>query len=257
MKSFAPTVFLLLFACANPNSVTPITDTQLYAVPQPTTAPVVTTQTGAALAPPVIDSATRTMKMHLSMATSYPCSLGPTFERDSSVKYVLDHIEEAHPLLLDMLRNREVRAYDRAFRILVIAGKPESVPVIGELLLSTEVWETTKTSAGQYLGLHPAPEAFEILLGALTTTETKTLFGATLGLIERKDKAACLPLRKQMTRTDDSQRYYVIQAAGALGCLTKQQLTDISVKDQSDDIRQKTKELLQTNQGSADDDRED
>jgi hypothetical protein len=258
MKSLSLTLSFLLFACANPNSVTPITDTQLYAVPLLVTAPSAVKQTGAALVAPAIGL---TMQENLSMATTYPCSLSPnfgsSFEDDPSVKYVLDHIEEAHPLLLEMLRRREVNDFDRAFRLLVIAGKPESVPVMKELLLSSESWDDLNDSAGQYLGLHPAPEAFEVLLGALTTTETKTLFGVTLGLRERKDKAACLPLRKEMTRTDDSQRYYVIQAAGELGCLTKQQLTDISGKDPSRDIRQKTKELLTTNQGSADDDRED
>jgi hypothetical protein len=261
MKSFSPTIFLLLVACANPSNVTPITDIQLYAVLTPTTAPIVATQTGAALAPPSIDPATRTMQANLSIATTYPCSLSPSFgisfENDPFVKYVLDHIDEAHPLLLDMLRKYQINDFDRAFRILAIAGKPESIPLMKKLLLSNKSWDLVKSNAGKYLGLHPAPEAFEILLSALTTTDTNTLVGATLGLIERKDTAACPPLRKQMTRTDDSQRYDVIQAASALGCLTTQDLTDISVKDQSSEVRYKTKELLKTNQGSADDDRED
>jgi hypothetical protein len=240
MKSLLSSLFFLLVACANPN-LTTTTDLQLSAVPQPLSEP---TSQGAALAP----QSDATMMANLDIATSYPCSLGPTFESDSSVAYVLKHIDEAHPLLLEMLRKREVHAYDRAFRILVIAGKPESVPVMEALLLDPDSFETTKASAGQYLGLHPAKEAFGVLLKALDSQDTRIVFGATLGLIEHKDKAACEPLRKELTRGDDSQQYYVIQAAGELGCLSKEELTTLSQKDQSNDIRGKAKELLQKQQ---------
>ena len=246
MKSIYP--LLLLAACANPNTILFDSDLQLSAVSQPATlsaSPLSQQSPGAGLS--VYGNVSEELLSELRMASHPPCSKGPPFERDPAVKYVIDHIDEAHPVLLEMLRNGDF-TYDRAFRILVIAGKEESVPVMEEILLSD--FELKSPTAGQYLGLHPSKEALAVLLQALSSTKAHTFFGATLGLIERKDKVACAPLRKELTRKDDSQRYYVIQAAGQLGCLTTQELTEISRQDQSDDIRQKAAELLTTHKGS-------
>ena len=68
--------------------------------------------------------------------------------------------------------------------------------------------------------------------------------------MKRKDKAACAPLRNELNREDELPRYYAIQAAGDLGCLTKKELTDISRQDKSPDIRNKAKELVKTNKGT-------
>ena len=77
----------------------------------------------------------------------------------------------------------------------------------------------------------------------LLSDQTHTVFGATLGFIERKDKAACEPLRDQLNRKDDSQRYYVIQAAGELECLSVDELKKIAKKDPSKDIRDKASKM--------------
>ena len=247
MKELVAALVFLLVACANPAMLPAITDdARLSAVPQPISESSPPSQ-GALMAALVPD---QKLLEAIDNAIVYPCGEQVRFENDPLIRYLFDHIEEAHPLLIEALRDGEVRDYARVFRILALAGRPESVPVMEEFLVSTESLDSTKSSAGQYVGLHPSPEALAVLLRALNTTNTKTFFGATLGLMERKDKAACEPLRKELTRKDDSQRYYAIQAAGDLGCLTKKELTEISRQDKSPDIRNKAKELIKTNKGT-------
>jgi hypothetical protein len=230
----------ILFACAAPQKNMEVTEIPLAPVP-PTSES--SAQPGAALAAMGTNPPKERLLSELRMAVSYPCSLGPGFENDPSVEFVIEHMDEAHPLLLKMIEQDEVHGdIARAFRLLVIAGREESLPVMEKVLLSND--ELDSADAGIYLGLHPSPKAFDLLLQGLSSQEKHTLFGATLGLMERKDKAACAPLRNEMTREDDSQRYYVIQAAGELGCLTRDELKVISKKDTSSDIRDKVKQLL-------------
>jgi hypothetical protein len=234
-------LFLLVVSCAVPKQDLEEPSVQLSPVESASSAPSEPAQPGAGLAPAKADPAMERLLSELHMAASYPCSRGPRFENDSSVKFVLDNIDEAHPILLKMIEENKVGAIDRAFRILVIAGKEESLPTMEKILLSND--ELDAPSAGNYLGIHPSANALPILLKALSSTQTHTLFGATLGLMGKKDLAACEPLRGQMNRKDDSQRYYVIQAAGELGCFSSDELKAIAKKDPSGDIRDKAKQL--------------
>ena len=155
MKELAALVFLLV-ACANPTMLPTLTDAHLSAVPQPTTESASSPTQGASIAPSVVD---QKLLEAIANAIVYPCGEQVRFESDPLIHYLFDHMEEAHPLLLKALRDGEVSDYGRVFRILALAGKPESVPVMEGFLLSTESPDSTKSKAGQYLvcTLHPKP----------------------------------------------------------------------------------------------------
>jgi HEAT repeat protein len=64
------------------------------------------------------------------------------------------------------------------------------------------------------------------------------------GLAARGDKAACTDLAAAMEHIDPRARYHAVQAAGRLGCLSRQQLEAIARDDRSEDIRVLAAEFL-------------
>src|SRR5206468_11993254 len=105
--------------------------------------------------------------------------------------------------------------------------------------------EGTAWAAGQALALHPQRAAEEALERALASPEAETAMVAADALGTRGDAGTCAALRRRIDAADARVRYHVVQAAGKVGCLKREQLEALGQHDTDADVRGLAMTLLE------------
>lgn len=180
--------------------------------------------------PPPEDEVTRNVHM-----LQLSCSLDPGIERARAIKYFVDHAAETHPRLLALFAGPE-RANANLIQLLGHLGRPESVAPLERVL--AEGTELRSWSAGTALGQHAHPSALAALVRQVRQANKHTVFGATLGLTARRDAKVCPSLLQLRGERTGDVRYYLLQAAGRLGCLDRKEMATLAARDPSEDVRQ-------------------
>jgi hypothetical protein len=177
-----------------------------------------------------IDSEVETQIMLLQNPFGDPQHLR---EQKRATEWLLANQDRAYPLLLAMVRDGT--AGPAVVELMPAFNRAETVPPLEALLNGPEriAWV-----AGQALARHSGPEALLALRRALRRSEHNSIIAAAAGLATRGDKAACAELATMVGHNDGRVRYYIVQAAGQLGCLNRQQLEAIARDDRSEDIRE-------------------
>jgi hypothetical protein len=161
--------------------------------------------------------------------------------RERAEQWMLRHADFAHPRLLKRLETRD-RPLTGALALLPRFGRPESIPVLERELLTGN--ELTLLPAAQALASHPLPAAREALERALAAPRRETASMAADALMWRGESAACGALRSRLGVADAALRYHVVQAAGALQCLTAEDLAALG-RDADADVRALAERLKQ------------
>lgn len=163
---------------------------------------------------------------------------------DRALAFLLAHPNQAHPRLLALLEPTQSYVPVAAVNSIPLFGRAESLPVLERLM--REGAELISMSAGQALGRHPHPDALQALLRGLKHDRDETKVAAADGLLTRGDKAACQALRDLLSHTGYEVRYHVVNAAGKLGCLAREELARIAANDSERDIRKLASTLMLT-----------
>jgi len=163
-------------------------------------------------------------------------------EHDRALAFLLAHPDKAHPRLLALLDPAQPYVPVAAVNSLPLFGRAESLPVLERLM--REGAGLSSMSAGQALGRHPQPRALQALLRGLKHDRDETKAAAAEGLLTRGDKAACQALRALLNHPSYEVRYHVVNAAGKLGCLARDELARIAGTDGESDIRDLASSLL-------------
>lgn len=161
---------------------------------------------------------------------------------DQALAILLAHPEQAHARLLALLDPAQPFIPVAAVNAIPLFGKVESVPVLEKLM--NQGADMISMSAGQALGRHPHPDAWAALVRGLTAEREETKVAAVDGLLTHGEKVDCEPLRKVLNDPGYEVRYHAINAAGKLGCLTKQELSQIAENDGERDIRDLATRLM-------------
>jgi hypothetical protein len=179
--------------------------------------------------------------MHVSMLMNR-CSIGGPYERGVARAWFLDH-PGTYPRLLSLLDPSSPEYTTVVMEVLPLFGRADSVPPMERLL--AEGSELTSWRAGELLGTNPHPAALAALLRQVRSTNKETLYGATLGLMNRRDASACPTLLAQTAKSAGSERhYYLFQAAGRLGCIARSRLEAVARDDANADLRQLAGRIL-------------
>jgi hypothetical protein len=158
-----------------------------------------------------------------------------------ALAYLLEHADEAHPRLLDMLGTANQPNPVVVIMALPSFGRAASIPVLAELLAKGR--PNVRMAAADALGRHPLPAALSALEHALSASDPAVVSAAADGLRTRGDSAACAPLRAVFGHPDAGARYHVLRAAAGLGCLSLDALRALTQHDLDPDIRGLAAEL--------------
>lgn len=153
-------------------------------------------------------------------------------EHEQAAQWLVAHSDRAYPRLLAMVR--EGTAGPAVVELLPAFGRAESVPALEALLNGPE---RLGWVAGQALARHSGPEGLLALRRAVRSNETGAVIAAAEGLAARGEKAACPDLVAAVAHTDWRARYYAVQSAAGLGCLSHQQLEELAMRDPIEDVR--------------------
>ena len=179
--------------------------------------------------------------LHLGLLRSH-CSLQPKSEHEQHVAWFLAH-PESYPRLLAALDPKSPGFRFEALEVVLRFARADGVPAMERVLALGS--ELTSWRAGQLLGLHPHPSARAALLRQLGSPKKETLYGATLGLMERHDASVCPALLAESGKRAGTPSYfYVFQAAGRLGCIDRAQLEAVARSDGDADLRQLAQRIL-------------
>jgi hypothetical protein len=157
-------------------------------------------------------------------------------QRAQSLAWLVAHGDRAYPRLLGTLRaNPTALDAPPIMEALPAFGRPESVPVLAEIL--DRGLPQLSTVAALALARQPEPPARAALLRAVASANGESRMAALDGLKQRADRSVCAEVLAVLADADPSVRYHAVVAAAALGCLSKAQLAELSVKDPDRDVR--------------------
>lgn len=162
---------------------------------------------------------------------------------DQALAFLLEHADEAHPRLLGFLDPAQPYVPVAVVNSLPLFGRADSVPVLEKLM--REGADMISLSAGQALGRHPHAEALQALLRGLKHDRDETKVSAAEGLLTRGATKSCQALSELLNDPSYEVRYHVINSAGKLGCLSREDLGEIARNDSEADIRELAAKLMQ------------
>jgi hypothetical protein len=176
------------------------------------------------------------LEMHLRRLAE-PCGGEPDLrQRRQAVEYLLAHPEEAHARVMEALEaNPAALDAPALIEVLPLFARPESVPLLEDILFRN--LELHSGAAGVALGRHPDPGARGALLRGLQSGLPHTLMAAIDGLMIRGDASVCAGIKAVTKHPDADTRYHAIRAAGALGCLSEDEIRQFERTDSDPDIR--------------------
>jgi hypothetical protein len=163
-------------------------------------------------------------------------------QREQSVAYLLAHAAEAYPRLLAALQaNPTALNAPCLIEVLPLFGRTDNVPLLEDILARGS--GTVCAAAGDALGRHPDAGAREALLRGLGAPRPETVTAAVDGLMVRGDPSVCPVVKSVAGHRDPIVRYHAVRAAGALGCLSREEIEDLEKTDPDLDIRNLAREL--------------
>jgi len=160
-------------------------------------------------------------------------------ERERAAAWLVANSGRAYPQIV--LRLSEGRASVALLELLPRFGRAESIPLLQRLLSGPQA---TAWAAGQALALHPQPAAGEALRRSLLRHDPVLAIIAADALATRGDRTDCAALTALIDVPDSRLRYHVVQAAGKLGCLTREALQALARGDADADVRGLAAKLL-------------
>jgi HEAT repeat protein len=102
--------------------------------------------------------------------------------RELATHQILALGDTAYPVVVDVAR-REGRRFPGVLELVARFGRPDSVPLLAEVLGDGS--QEATWAAGQALGIHPAPEARQVLVDGLRSERPDTVLAARAGLQRR------------------------------------------------------------------------
>lgn len=165
-------------------------------------------------------------------------------ERDRAVRYLLDHADLAYPRILELLRSKPRSLQAAALvDILPLFHRTDCVPLLKDILFMS--LPDTSRAAARALAQTATTDARMVLLSALQSTDTEVIIAAvdSLRLWPRADW--CTHIQSLLQKRNANLRYYAINTAIELGCLSHQLITDIASHDEDPDVRELTRKVLQ------------
>lgn len=156
----------------------------------------------------------------------------PLANADRAASWLVAHPDEAHPVLLDVLRERGPET-KRILQLLAQFGREEAVDAVTPLLLADD--ELLSFEAARCLSSHPSPRASQSLIQGLGGS-LRTRKAAIEGLALRGDDSMCEAVAVLLQDADVNVRQRAVRAVKRLGCLTPQRLTELA-DDPSEEVR--------------------
>jgi len=154
-------------------------------------------------------------------------------EQERAADWLIAHADRAYEPLLEMMRKGT--AGPAVIQLLPRFMRSESIPALEKALITKS--EQIARAAAKALAQHVGPEGLEILKQVVQSPGPGAVIAAADALAILGNKETCLSLLAALTHTDHRARYHVVQAAGQIGCLTKDQLILISTNDPDENIR--------------------
>lgn len=167
---------------------------------------------------------------------------------EQAVHYMLQHADLAQPRLLELLESGESTNIFAIMDILPKFGRPESVPVLANVLADGE--ENVANEAALALAQHPLTTARDALVSALSSSNPIVVSAAADGLFAMGDKTACAALRAVHHHPNANTRYHIIQTEAQLGCLSSDDLATTLNQDNDPDIRDMLTKFMDKNNPS-------
>ena len=152
-------------------------------------------------------------------------------EKERAAEWLLAHAARTYPDLL--ARVHDGRAGPATVELLGRFDRADSVPALARLLEGDDL---RGLAAARALAAHSSPEALAALRESLRSGGDRAVLAAD-ALGARGDAAACADLEAAARDRDPRLRYHVVQAAGALGCLSGDRLAEIEASDPDADVR--------------------
>ncbi len=134
--------------------------------------------------------------------------------RAEALEYLLQHADEGHARLLDLLASGSASVV--AVAVLPAFGRRDSIPALEKLLLEAD--DPTVVAAADALGRHPLPDAVAALERALLAPRNQVVASAADALAVRGDTSACGALKNALAHPDLDVRVRIRAAADRLGC---------------------------------------
>jgi len=165
-------------------------------------------------------------------------------ERDRAVAWLLEHPDEARPVLIDLVRAATPSAATPgAIDVLGRMGRDEDVPLLADVLMRADpslTWETA-----QVLGRHRSPAAVAALLDGLRHDQIEVVGAAAVALGGRGDEVARPPLEALLGHPSEIVRYRAVYALKRLGASSsRERLRAHYATETSDQVRQLIAEVV-------------
>jgi HEAT repeat protein len=167
-----------------------------------------------------------------------------TFVHGEAFAWLAAHPTESRPVLLEMANRREPYPLVLAvFHILGQIGDAADVSLLADILNGADpklVWDSA-----QALARHPASQAMDVLLSALTRDDPAVVEAAAVALGVRGNDAVRPHLERLLNHPRETVRYRTIYALGQIGIAPSESVLREHLKhERSEEIRKFIKESL-------------
>lgn len=152
-------------------------------------------------------------------------------QSQASREWLLGHARAAYPRLLALAAEAGSPA---VCAMLAEFGRPQAIPLLAQAL---DTGGPHADAAARALARHHQAAAGTALRTALARPDPVIGIAAADGLLLRADRSDCPALRVKLTAPDELVRYFVLQAAGRLGCIELEELARFAEHVPSEDIR--------------------
>ena len=165
-------------------------------------------------------------------------------ERDRAVQYLLDHADQAFPKILELVRSKPQSLQAAALiDIMPLFQREDCVPLLRDLMFKAV--PDTSRAAARALAQIASPDARMALLAALQSRDIEVLIAAVDSLRLWPISDWCTRIQPLLEQRNANLRYYALNTAIELHCLSPQAITDIARHDEDKDVRDRAREALQ------------
>jgi len=152
-------------------------------------------------------------------------------QRDRALAWLLEHADRSLPAAL-----AQADAAPHDVVLVDLLGRFRRTETTAALVRAFAD-ARTRTYAAAGLGMSPDPEARATLRRALDAPDPGTVVAALSGLAASGDPATCADITRRLTAAHAEVRWMAVEAAGRVGCLSREFLEDIARTDADPDVR--------------------
>ena len=152
-------------------------------------------------------------------------------QRDRALAWLLAHTDRVLPVAIAQAEAAplDVVLVDLLGRL----RRPEATSLLQRAFADPR----TRTYGAAGLGQSPDPEAREVLRRTLDSRDPDEVVAALAGLAASLDPATCADITPRLTATNAEVRWMAVEAAGRIGCLSRDVLERIARTDPDADVR--------------------